>query len=178
MTAPPSISTAAYSTNSMPIPRTTLEQWQVLQAIVECGSLPKPPPRCIAVSRRPAPWRFCRPSWVWICWSRRPRMVFDPGWRGVCCGMPGCCWIPHSAWSSVLARCSRVGKPEVRLAVDGLSHRAVAGRAGGVAAQCPATRLAVARGNAVGRRGRRLAARRIDLALVTWVPPGFRATPC
>ena len=40
MAASPSIPTAsAFSTSSMPIPRTPLEQWTVLQAIVECGGV-------------------------------------------------------------------------------------------------------------------------------------------
>lgn len=174
MTAPPSISTAAYSTNSMPIPRTTLEQWQVLQAIVECGGFAQ---AAAALHRSQsaisyAVARLQAQLGVDLLVPNGRRMVLTPAGEALLRDAR-----PLLDTAFRLERRARAllqgWEPEVRLVVDGLCPTApLLAALAAFAAQCPATRLQLHEEMLSGAEDALLRGE-VDLALVTRVPPGF-----
>ena len=174
MTASLSISTAAYSTNSMPIPRTTLEQWQVLQAIVECGGFAQ---AAAALHRSQsaisyAVARLQAQLGVDLLVPDGRRMVLTPAGESLLRDAR-----PLLDTAFRLERRARAllqgWEPEVRLAVDGLCPTApLLAALAAFAAQCPATRLQLHEEMLSGAEDALLRGE-VDLALVTRVPPGF-----
>lgn len=165
---------AALSTNSMPIPRTTLEQWQVLQAIVECGGFAQ---AATALHRSQsaisyAVARLQAQLGVDLLVPEGRRMVLTPA--GAALLRDARPLLDTAFHLERRARALQQGwEPEVRLAVDGLCPTApLLAALATFAAQCPATRLQLHEEVLSGAEDALLRGE-VDLALVTRIPPGF-----
>ncbi len=158
----------------MPIPRTTLEQWQVLQAIVECGGFTQ---AAAALHRSQsaisyAVARLQAQLGVDLLVPDGRRMVLTPAGEAL---LRDARPLLDTAFRlERRARALQRGwEPEVRLAVDGLCRTApLLAALAAFAAQCPATRLQLHEEVLSGAEDALLRGE-VDLALVTRVPPGF-----
>ncbi|MDS4028546.1 MAG: LysR family transcriptional regulator [Candidatus Contendobacter sp.] len=158
----------------MTFPRTTLEQWQVLQAIVEQGGFAQ---AAAALHRSQsaisyAVARLREQLGVELLAPEGRRMVLTPVGEAL---LRDARPLLDAAFR--LERRARAlqqdWEPEVRLAVDGLCPTAPLLEAlAAFAARCPATRLHLHEEVLSGAE-EALIRGEVDLALVTRVPPGF-----
>ncbi|MFO1425250.1 MAG: LysR family transcriptional regulator [Candidatus Competibacteraceae bacterium] len=158
----------------MTFPRTTLEQWQVLQAIVEQGGFAQ---AAAALHRSQsaisyAVARLREQLGVELLAPEGRRMVLTPVGEALLRDAR-----PLLDTAFRLERRARAlqqdWEPEVRLAVDGLCPTAPLLEAlAAFAARCPATRLHLHEEVLSGAE-EALMRGEVDLALVTRVPPGF-----
>ncbi len=158
----------------MPIPRTTLEQWRILQAIVEYGGFAQ---AATALHRSQsaisyAMSRLQAQLGVDLLVPAGRRMVLTPAGEAL---LRDARPLLDTAFRlEQRARALQRGwEPEVRLAVDGLCPTAsLLAALAAFAAQCPATRLQLHEEVLSGAEDALLRGE-VDLALVTRVPPGF-----
>lgn len=163
-----------HSIHPMPSPRTTLEQWQVLQTIVDCGGFAQ----AAAVLHRSqsaisyAVARLQAQLGVDLLVPEGRRMVLTPA--GAALLRDARPLLDTALRLERRAAALRRGwEAEVRLAVDGLYPTTLLLAAlAAFAAQCPATRLQLHEEVLSGAEDALLRGE-VDLALVTRVPPGF-----
>lgn len=158
----------------MPFPRTTLEQWRVLQAIVEQGGFAQ---AAAALHRSQsaisyAVARLRQQLGVELLAPEGRRMTLTPA--GAALLRDARPLLDAAFHLERRARALQQGwEPEVRLAVDGLCPTAPLLQAlAAFAARCPATRLHLHEEILSGAE-EALMRGEVDLALVTRPPPGF-----
>lgn len=162
----------------MQFPKTSLEQWRVLQAIVECGGFAQ---AATALNRSQSAIsytvaRLQEQLGVALLAAEGRRMKLTPAGEALLRDA-------RPLLDAVLglerrARSLREGwEPEVRLAVDGLCPTGpLLDALAEFAARCPATRLEL-REEILSGAEEALLRGEVDLAVVNRVPPGFLGDP-